>query len=159
MNDDLSKWLQAHSTSSITPNLFKIIQRLAITKKTFDDFYNAVSVVLKLRGGVDRLTFFKELYSKLRDSDSNGVNSKNKVHNMDNDTNTNNSSDVGLSKTNTTLLEIKEKRKRLIPLSFDNEDRDGNEEEPEEKKVQQSGMQLKGRPQGLTLLLRLWSAH
>jgi hypothetical protein len=39
---------------------------------------------------------------------------------------------------------------------------DGNGEEPEEKKVQhqaQSGIQLKGRSQGLTLLLRLWSAH
>jgi hypothetical protein len=34
--------------------------------------------------------------------------------------------------------------------------------EPEEKKVQrqaQSGIQLKGRSQGLTLLLRLWSTH
>ncbi|KAK5781289.1 DEAH-box RNA helicase PRP16 PWA37_004722 [Arxiozyma heterogenica] len=131
MNDDLSKWIQAHSTSSITPNLFKIIQRLAITKNTFDDFYNAVSVVLKLRGGVDRLTFFKELYSKLRDSDSNSTNRKNKVHNMDSDTNTNNSSDIGMSKTNTTLLEITEKRKRLIPLSFDNEDGYGNEEDDE----------------------------
>jgi hypothetical protein len=40
--------------------------------------------------------------------------------------------------------------------------RDGNGEEPEEKKVQwqaQSGIQLKGRSQGLALLLRLWSAH
>jgi hypothetical protein len=40
--------------------------------------------------------------------------------------------------------------------------RDGNGEEPEGKKVQpqaQSEIQLKGRPQGLTLLLRLWSAH
>jgi hypothetical protein len=40
--------------------------------------------------------------------------------------------------------------------------RDGNGEEPEEKKVQrqaQSGIQLKGRSQGLTLLLRLWSTH
>jgi hypothetical protein len=40
--------------------------------------------------------------------------------------------------------------------------KDGNIEEPEEKKVQQqaqSGMQLKGRSQGLTLLLRLWSTH
>jgi hypothetical protein len=40
--------------------------------------------------------------------------------------------------------------------------RDGNGEEPEEKKVQwqaQSGIQLKGRPQGPTLLLRLWSSH
>ena len=39
---------------------------------------------------------------------------------------------------------------------------DGNGEEPEEKKVHrqaQSGIQLKGRFQGLTLLLRLWSAH
>jgi hypothetical protein len=39
---------------------------------------------------------------------------------------------------------------------------EGNGEEPEEKKVQrqvQSGIQLKGRSQGLTLLLRLWSAH
>jgi hypothetical protein len=38
----------------------------------------------------------------------------------------------------------------------------GNVEEPEEKKVQwqdQSGIHLKGRPQGLTLLLKLWSAH
>jgi hypothetical protein len=37
--------------------------------------------------------------------------------------------------------------------------RDGNGEEPEEKKVQlqaQIGTQLKGRSQGLTLLLRLW---
>jgi hypothetical protein len=37
---------------------------------------------------------------------------------------------------------------------------DGNAEEPEEKKVQrwaQSGIQLKGRSQGLTLLLRLRS--
>jgi hypothetical protein len=36
--------------------------------------------------------------------------------------------------------------------------RDGNGEEPEEKKVQlqaQSGVQLKGRSQGLSLLLRL----
>jgi hypothetical protein len=36
--------------------------------------------------------------------------------------------------------------------------RDENGEEPKEKKVQwqaQSGIQLKGRPQGLTLLLRL----
>jgi hypothetical protein len=40
--------------------------------------------------------------------------------------------------------------------------RDENGEEPEEKKVQwqaQSGIQFKGRSQGLTLLLRLWSAH
>jgi hypothetical protein len=40
--------------------------------------------------------------------------------------------------------------------------RDGNGEEPEKKKVQrqaQSGIQLKGRSQGLTLLLTLWSAH
>ena len=36
------------------------------------------------------------------------------------------------------------------------------ERKPEEKKVQQqaqSGVQLKGRSQGLTLLLRLWSTH
>jgi hypothetical protein len=35
-------------------------------------------------------------------------------------------------------------------------------EEPKEKKVQeqaQRGIRLKGRPQGLTLLLRLWRAH
>jgi hypothetical protein len=40
--------------------------------------------------------------------------------------------------------------------------RDGNGEESKEKKVQeeaQSVFQLKGRSQGLTLLLRLWSAH
>jgi hypothetical protein len=40
--------------------------------------------------------------------------------------------------------------------------REGNGKEPEEKKVQrqaESGIQLKGRSQGLTLLLRLWSAH
>jgi hypothetical protein len=40
--------------------------------------------------------------------------------------------------------------------------RDGNREKPEEKKVQpqaHSGIQLKWRSQGLTLLLRLWSAH
>jgi hypothetical protein len=40
--------------------------------------------------------------------------------------------------------------------------KDVSGEEPEEKKVQleaQSGMQLKERSQGLTLLLRLWSAH
>jgi hypothetical protein len=40
--------------------------------------------------------------------------------------------------------------------------RDGNTEEPEEKKVQekaQSGIQLKGCSQGLTQLLRLWSTH
>jgi hypothetical protein len=40
--------------------------------------------------------------------------------------------------------------------------RDGKGEEPEEKKVRwqaQSGIQLKGRSQGLTLLLRLWSTH
>ena len=39
---------------------------------------------------------------------------------------------------------------------------DGNGEEPEKKKVQQqaqSGIQLKVGGQGLTLLLRLWSAH
>jgi hypothetical protein len=39
---------------------------------------------------------------------------------------------------------------------------DANGEKPEEKKVQrqaQSGIQLKGRSQDLTLLLRLWSAH
>ena len=36
--------------------------------------------------------------------------------------------------------------------------RDGNREEPEEKKAQ-SGMELKGRSQRLTLLLRLWNAH
>jgi hypothetical protein len=38
----------------------------------------------------------------------------------------------------------------------------GNKEEPEEKKVQeqnQSEIQLQGRSQGLTLLLRLGSAH
>jgi hypothetical protein len=37
-----------------------------------------------------------------------------------------------------------------------------NGEEPEEKKVQQqaqSAIQLKGRSQSLTLLLRLWSSH
>jgi hypothetical protein len=40
--------------------------------------------------------------------------------------------------------------------------RDKNGEEPEEKEVQwqaQSGIQLKGRLQDLTLLLRLWGAH
>jgi hypothetical protein len=40
--------------------------------------------------------------------------------------------------------------------------RDGNGEEPEENKVQlqaQSGIQLKERSQGLTLLLRLWGTH
>ena len=40
--------------------------------------------------------------------------------------------------------------------------RDGDGEEPEEKKAQrqaQSGIQLKGRSQGLILLLRLWSTH
>jgi hypothetical protein len=40
--------------------------------------------------------------------------------------------------------------------------RDGNGEEPEEKKVQmqaQSGIQLNGRSQELTLLLRLWSTN
>ena len=37
--------------------------------------------------------------------------------------------------------------------------RDGNGEEPEEKREAQSGIQLKGRSQGLTLLLRLCSAH
>jgi hypothetical protein len=40
--------------------------------------------------------------------------------------------------------------------------RDGYGEEPEEKKVQQqvqSGIQLKGSSQGLTLLLRLWRTH
>jgi hypothetical protein len=40
--------------------------------------------------------------------------------------------------------------------------RDRNGEEPEEKKIQrqtQSGIQLKGRPQGMTLLLSLWSVH
>jgi hypothetical protein len=43
---------------------------------------------------------------------------------------------------------------------------DGNGEEPEEKKVQRpwertqlKGTQLKERSQGLTRLLRLWSAH
>ena len=39
---------------------------------------------------------------------------------------------------------------------------DGSAEEPEEKKIQhqaQSGIQLKERSQGLTLLLRLWSAQ
>jgi hypothetical protein len=36
--------------------------------------------------------------------------------------------------------------------------RDGNGEEPEEKKAQ-SGIQLKGRFQGLTLFLMLCSAH
>ena len=39
---------------------------------------------------------------------------------------------------------------------------DGNGEEPQEKKVQrqaQSGIELKGRSQGLTLLLRLWRTH
>jgi hypothetical protein len=40
--------------------------------------------------------------------------------------------------------------------------RDENGEKPEEKKVQrqtQSRIQLKGRPQDLILLLRLWNAH
>jgi hypothetical protein len=40
--------------------------------------------------------------------------------------------------------------------------RDGNGEEPEEKKVQQQaqhGIQLKGRSCDLTLWLRLWNAH
>jgi hypothetical protein len=40
--------------------------------------------------------------------------------------------------------------------------RDGNGEKPEEKKVQwqaQSEIQVKRRSQGLTLLLRLWSAQ
>ena len=40
--------------------------------------------------------------------------------------------------------------------------RDGKTEEPEEKKVQQqaqSGIQLKGRPQGLPLILKLWCAY
>jgi hypothetical protein len=40
--------------------------------------------------------------------------------------------------------------------------RDGNGEEPKEKKVQwqaQSAIQLKGRFQGLTLLLRRWRKH
>jgi hypothetical protein len=40
--------------------------------------------------------------------------------------------------------------------------KDGNGENPEENKVQrqvQSGFNHKGRPKGLTLLLRLWSAY
>jgi hypothetical protein len=40
--------------------------------------------------------------------------------------------------------------------------RDGNGEVPEENKFQllyQSGIQLKGRTQSLTLLLRLWNTH
>jgi hypothetical protein len=40
--------------------------------------------------------------------------------------------------------------------------RDGNRQKPKEKKVQQqaqSGIQLRGKSQGLALLLRLWSAH
>jgi hypothetical protein len=40
--------------------------------------------------------------------------------------------------------------------------RDGNGEETEEKKVQrqaQSAIQLNGRSEGLTLLLRLWNTH
>jgi hypothetical protein len=40
--------------------------------------------------------------------------------------------------------------------------KDGNGDEPKKKKVQgqvQSWTHLKGRPQGLTLLLRLWSAY
>jgi hypothetical protein len=36
--------------------------------------------------------------------------------------------------------------------------RDGNGEEPEEKKVQ-SRIQFKGKPQELTLLLKLWNTH
>jgi hypothetical protein len=36
--------------------------------------------------------------------------------------------------------------------------RDGNRDKPEEKKPQ-SGIQLKGRSQGLTLLLNWWNAH
>ena len=39
---------------------------------------------------------------------------------------------------------------------------DGNEEEPEEKKVEQqaqNGIQLNGRSQDLTLLLRLWRGY
>jgi hypothetical protein len=40
--------------------------------------------------------------------------------------------------------------------------RDRNGEDPEEMKVQlqaQSGIQLEGKPYGLTLLLRVWNAH
>jgi hypothetical protein len=47
-----------------------------------------------------------------------------------------------------------------IIVSVWNNYRDGNGEEPEKKKQQdQSGIHLKGRSQGLTLLLRLWNAH
>jgi hypothetical protein len=48
----------------------------------------------------------------------------------------------------------------LIIVLFWMNYRDGNREEPEKKKAQrqaQRGMQLKGRSQGLTLLLSLWS--
>ena len=57
------------------------------------------------------------------------------------------------NKTAVALFLLKKKKKNY---------RDGNREESEEKKVQrqaQSGIQFKGRSQGLTLLLRLWSAH
>jgi hypothetical protein len=50
----------------------------------------------------------------------------------------------------------------LWPIKVWKNYKDGNGEAPEEKKVQQqahSGIQLKGRSQGQTLLLRLWIAH
>ena len=55
-------------------------------------------------------------------------------------------------------------RSQLWPIIFPawKKYRDGDGEELEAKKVQwqdQSGIQLKGRSQGLTPLLRLWSAH
>lgn len=113
-SNDLLRWIQTHSISSITLNLFKILRRLAVTKDKFDDFYKAVVVVLKLKDGIDRLTFIKELYSKLRDAESNNSTTGGQVNLIE------------PSKIDT--IDSQRKGKRLVSLSFDSDEEEEEEE-------------------------------
>ncbi|KAG0658877.1 DEAH-box RNA helicase prp16 [Monosporozyma unispora] len=108
MSDDIQQFLKSHTTSSVTPNLVKIVQKLAQTKPNVSDFTKAVKVILKFKEH-DPKAFISELYEKLNGKGrSLSVNPKISKGNNDN-----------------TSLDIPlKKKKKLVALSFDDEDED-----------------------------------
>lgn len=69
MSDDIQQLINQHTTSSVTPNLIKIVQKLAQSKNNVNDFSKAVKVILKFKDK-DSNTFLNDLYERLIHGDS-----------------------------------------------------------------------------------------
>lgn len=114
MNDDLQQLIQQHTTSSVTPNLVKIVQKLAQSKHNANDFSKAAKVILKFKDN-DSTTFLNDLYERLNDA-TQTVKPK-----ISEDKITNISSVKPL------------KKKKLVAISFDDDDDDEGEEENDDE--------------------------